>query len=174
MENEVDSLTLMVQELLELSRIESGKVPLQLQPTSPGDVLSSAAERLRLQAERANLRLETSVSTDLPMVMADPPRLEQVLVNLLHHALKFTPAGGRVFIEVSQDEPSRVRILVRDTGFGIPPDKLEAVFEPFVQLDTSRTRTASGTGLGLAISRDLARGMGGELSVESTLGGRST
>ena len=104
---------------------------------------------------------------------ADAEKLRQILVNLLSNAVKFTDAGGR--IEMSFEfEDSRVVIRVRDTGIGIPADKLEMVFDPFVQVRANLTRPHGGTGLGLAISRDLARGMGGDLTAQSTLGVGST
>ena len=114
--------------------------------------------------------------------MAVPPRLDgrgdrdkvqQILLNLLTNAVKFTPARGTVCIEGNQDAThSFLRVI--DTGLGIPEDMLEKIFEPFVQVDASKSRAAEGTGLGLAISRDLARGMGGDLTVESTMGSSST
>ncbi len=96
MDTEVDSLSLMVTELLELSRIESGRVPLNLKPTHASKILAPAVERLRLQAERAGLEVLLDCPDDLPLVMADSQRLEQVVVNLLHNAIKFTPGGGRI------------------------------------------------------------------------------
>ena len=107
-----------------------------------------------------------------PHVCADPEKLEQILLNLLSNAVKFTQDGGRVWIEAEApaDPAGTVLLHVSDTGRGIPPDKLEFIFEPFVQVDASHSRLGQGTGLGLAISRDLARGMGGDLSVTSELG----
>jgi signal transduction histidine kinase len=105
-------------------------------------------------------------------VIADPEKLEQILLNLLSNALKFTPTGGRITL-ASSANGNRVDISVSDTGVGIPASKLHAIFEPFIQLSSSLTRAREGTGLGLAISRDLARGMGGELSAVSTPGAGS-
>ena len=99
--------------------------------------------------------------------------MRQILVNLLSNAIKFTPGEGSVKIECEAD-PRSVRVLVRDTGTGIPPEKLQAIFEPFVQLDRSLTNVQEGSGLGLAISRDLARAMGGDLCAESAPGLGST
>jgi signal transduction histidine kinase len=96
-----------------------------------------------------------------------------VLLNLLSNAIKFTARDGRITVRCSADG-DRARVDVHDTGFGIPADKLEAIFEPFVQVNAGLTRTQDGTGLGLAISRDLARGMGGDLTVESVPDGGST
>jgi signal transduction histidine kinase len=125
-------------------------------------------------AERG-LSLEVNVPTDLS-ARADRDKAEQVLLNLLGNAVKFTARGGRVRVAASLDgkgdssSARRVRLMVEDTGIGIPPDKLQQVFEPFVQVSVDPTRRAEGTGLGLAISRDLARGMGGELTATSVVG----
>ena len=99
---------------------------------------------------------------------ADRHRLQQILINLVGNAIKFTPEGGRVMVDAFDDD-ARVMIRVADSGLGIPADRLQSIFEPFVQVDSEFTRRASGAGLGLAISRDLARMMGGELTVESEI-----
>jgi len=106
-------------------------------------------------------------------VHADRERLEQILLNLLSNAAKFTAQGGRVTVTAEADDAS-VRVRVADSGRGIAPDQLEAIFEPFVQVERGLTRSAEGIGLGLAISRELAHAMGGSLAVESTLGQGST
>lgn len=106
-------------------------------------------------------------------VIADKHRLQQILINLVGNAIKFTPEGGTVRVEAS-GEDGRAVIRVNDTGVGIPADRLDSIFEPFVQVDAELTRTAAGAGLGLAISRDLARMMGGDLTVTSTIGKGST
>jgi signal transduction histidine kinase len=112
------------------------------------------------------------------VVRADPDKVRQVLLNLLSNAIKFTPPGGKITLSAEGlvDDPAGrfAAIRVRDTGLGIPPDKQHSIFDPFVQVDTSRNRVAEGTGLGLAISRELARGMGGDLVVESAIGAGST
>ncbi len=170
-EAEVDSLTLMVQELLELSRIESGKVPLQLTPISPCSLLSTASERLRLQAERAELKLEVNCADQLPDVWADPPRMEQVIVNLLHNAIKFTSSGGEITLSARQDRENII-FSVQDNGVGIPADDLSRIFERFFKSD--RARTTGGTGLGLAISRHLVEAHAGRIWAESIEGKGST
>ena len=106
-------------------------------------------------------------------VKVDRDKLQQIVLNLLSNAVKFTPAGGEILVE-TEARRHDVLIHVRDTGVGIPQDRLQSIFEPFVQVDRARNRPVEGVGLGLAISRDLARGMGGELSVQSTLGQGST
>ncbi|HEX7940274.1 MAG TPA: ATP-binding protein, partial [Gemmatimonadaceae bacterium] len=107
-------------------------------------------------------------------VRADREKLQQVLLNLLTNAIKFTDAGGRITL-ACHTRDGRVHISIADTGRGVPPDRLATIFEPFVQIDRHRTQESQqGLGLGLAISRDLARAMGGDISVESTLGAGST
>jgi two-component system phosphate regulon sensor histidine kinase PhoR len=167
LETELDALVQIVQELLELSRIESGQVPLHLVPVAPAALLTSAAERLRLQAERAGIELTVDAPASLPEVMADSPRLEQVLVNLLHNAIKFTPAGGRILLEAAPGEDA-VRFAVRDNGVGVSREDLPRIFERFYKAD--RARSGGGTGLGLAIARHLAEAHGGRIWAESTEG----
>jgi len=163
-ETEVDALTQMAAELLELSRIESGQVTLETRPVAPQALLAAAAARMRLQAERAGLDLQVDCPADLPLVSADPPRLEQVLVNLLHNAVKFTPAGGRLALSAARED-NVVRFLVRDTGAGIPADDLPRIFERFYKTD--RARTSGGTGLGLSIARHIVEAHGGRIWAES-------
>jgi signal transduction histidine kinase len=103
----------------------------------------------------------------------DRSRAEQVLLNLLSNAVKFTPEGGRITVSCAR-HGERIAVRVRDTGPGLPPDKLEAVFEPFVQLGRALNSPHEGVGLGLAISRDLARAMGGDLTAASALGAGAT
>lgn len=170
-ETEVDSMSLMVAELLELSRIESGRVPLRLAPTRPLDIMQQAVDRLRLQAERAGLSITLDCPEHLPQVMADQTRLEQVTVNLLHNAIKFTPPGGQIAV-VGQSQNGTVVFSVSDTGIGIPADELPRIFERFYKAD--RARTSGGTGLGLSIARHLVEAHGGRIWVKSELGQGST
>ncbi len=171
MEVEIDNLTQMVRELLELSRIESGLVPLQRKSVSPCDILRRGAERMHLQAERAGLTLEMDCPEDVPQVLADAERIEQVLVNLIHNAIKFTPPGGRITLGAAQEGGS-VRFWVRDTGIGIPPEDLERIFERFFKTD--RSRSGEGTGLGLSIARHIVEAHGGRIWAESQVQQGST
>jgi two-component system phosphate regulon sensor histidine kinase PhoR len=168
---EVDALTQMAQELLDLSRIESGQVELERKLVAPERLLASAAERMRLQAERAGLSLNVECPPDLPQVHADGPRIEQVLVNLIHNAVKFTPPGGDVVLLAEAGE-GLVRFAVRDSGVGIPSDDVPRIFERFYRVDKSRA--GGGTGLGLSISRHLVESHGGQIWVESREGEGST
>lgn len=168
---ETDALTQMVTELFELSRIESGRLSLDLQPAAPCDLISSACKRMQLQAERAALTLREECAADLPKVTIDSQRLEQVLVNLIHNAVKFTKPGGEVvlFAETGSGE---VRFAVRDTGIGIPADDVPRIFERFYRVDKSRT--GSGTGLGLSIAKHIVEAHRGRIWAESIEGQGST
>lgn len=164
METEVDALTHMVSELLELTRIESGQVPLKLKPVSPRKLLAKAKERLSVQAERNQLTVSLDCSKKLPCVLVDKPRLEQVLVNLLHNAIKFTPPGGSIILSARLQE-NVILFCVQDTGKGIPVEDFTRIFERFYKTDPARS--SSGTGLGLAIARHLVEAHGGKIWVES-------
>jgi two-component system, OmpR family, phosphate regulon sensor histidine kinase PhoR len=176
MENELASLTQLVGELLELSRIESGRVPLEIVPTEVGHLIRQPVERLHPQAERAGVELTLSVPDGLPKVSADAQRIHQVLTNLVHNAIKFTAAGGRVSVfarPASREAPiTEVIIGVADTGIGIPEEDLPRIFERFYKTD--RARTQAGTGLGLAISKHIVQGHGGRIWAESLMGVGST
>ena len=170
MENEIDNLTQMVRELLELSRIESGRVPLERKWIAASDLVTPAVERMKLQAERAGLTLSLDCPADLPQVWVDRERIEQVLVNLLHNAIKFTPPGGTVQVQLGV-ENGRLLIAVRDSGVGIPQDALERIFERFYKAD--KARSGGGTGLGLSIARHLIEAHGGRIWAESAPGAGS-
>lgn len=171
METEVDALAQMVLELLELTRIESGQVPLKLKPVSPKKLLSRAKERLGVQAERNQLVITLDCPKKLAPVRADKPRLGQVLVNLLHNAIKFTPEGGEIILAARQQE-NMILFSVHDTGTGIPVDDLPRIFERFYKTDPARS--SGGTGLGLAIARHLVEAHEGSIWAESIEGTGST
>lgn len=164
---EVDALTQMAQELLDLSRIESGQVELMLAPLTPKSLITSAADRMKMQAERAGLKLSVNCEDDLPNIHADKSRLEQVLVNIIHNAVKFTKPGGEVNVEAVSGEDG-IRFAVQDTGVGIPAESLSRIFERFYRVDKSRT--GSGTGLGLSISKHIVEAHGGRIWAESDEG----
>jgi two-component system phosphate regulon sensor histidine kinase PhoR len=170
-ETEVDALTQMVQELLDLSRVESGQVPLNLVPADVREVLSRPAERLRPQAERAGLTLSVELPPDLPRVLADVERMQQVVINLLHNAIKFTPPGGRVTISAEAAGHEMI-MSVRDTGVGIAAENLDRIFERFYKAD--RARSGGGTGLGLAIAKHIVQAHGGRIWAESMEGAGSS
>lgn len=170
-QTEVEALSQMVTELLELSRIESGRFTLDLKPVPPHELLDSARRRMSLQAERAGLYLREECEDDLPKVQIDLQRLEQVLVNLIHNAVKFTRPGGEILLK-AEAKSGEVRFSVRDTGTGIPSDELPRIFERFYRVDKSRT--GSGTGLGLSIAKHIIEAHKGRIWAESIEGQGST
>lgn len=168
---EVDRLAALVDDLLDLARLESGRVHLSLDVLDPLDLLSRAAERLRPQIERARLQLVVDVPIDLPPVLADRARIEQVLLNLVHNAIKFTPAGGIIIVRGRIDGDMLVTDVI-DTGAGIPEADLQRLFERFYKAD--KARRSEGTGLGLAIAKHIVQTHNGTIAVQSVLGEGST
>ncbi len=167
MDTEVDALTRMVEELLELSRVESGQVLFSVAAVPVQEVLLPAVERMRAQAERAGVKLSVELPASLPPVLADSQRIQQVLINLLHNAIKFTTVGGQVAV-LARSSGDYVEISVRDTGVGIPSEALPRIFERFYKAD--RSRSGEGAGLGLAIAKHIVQGHGGQIWVESREG----
>ena len=165
----------LINDLLNLARIEAGRVEYTIADLRLADVLAGVAPLIEPQIIDKGLVYESDVGPELA-VRADREKLQQIVLNLLTNAVKFTPNGGRVIVDATRrvDRPNVVFLRVTDTGVGIPPDMLESIFEAFVQVDARRRGRAEGTGLGLAISRDLARGMGGELRARSEGGKGST
>jgi len=163
----------LINEVLNLARIESGRVEFAMEDVSIAAVLASVTPMVEPQLASARLTFSASVEPDVA-ARADRDKLQQILINLLTNAVKFTPPLGSVRVQAERDSvDERVHIRVSDSGIGIPAEQLESIFEPFVRVEGGEQRR-EGTGLGLAISRDLARGMGGDLSVASTLGAGST
>jgi two-component system phosphate regulon sensor histidine kinase PhoR len=171
MEAEVDALAQMVQELLELSRIESGQAPFRLTPVEVSDVVLVPVERLAPQAQRAELVLTVDLPSGLPRVLADTERARQVVTNLVHNAIKFTPQGGQVTVS-AEAQDDEVVVSVQDTGIGIPAGDLPRIFERFYKTD--RARAGGGVGLGLAIARHIIQAHGGRIWVDSVEGRGST
>lgn len=170
-EVEVDRLAQMVDELGALSLIESGQVVLARETIHIDALVRRAVERLEAQASRSGLTVTVDVPKDLPQPRGDEHRLEQVLVNLLHNAIKFTPAGGRIRVFASCADGA-VKVSVQDTGVGIAEDDLDRIFERFYKSDKSRSGT--GTGLGLAIARHIVELHGGRIWAVSTEGKGAT
>ena len=162
----------LINEVLNYAKLGTGTVEYDVSDVSVAEALAAAEALVAPQAAAKGLTLQVADCAPGITARADAEKLRQVLANLLSNAVKFTEAGGRVEI-TCELEQERVLVQVRDTGIGIPTDKLENIFDPFVQVRSDLTRTAEGTGLGLAISRDLARGMGGDLAATSTPGAGS-
>jgi signal transduction histidine kinase len=144
-----------------------------VQDVAPDEVLANCEALIAPQASAKRLTLTCNGCDSALEVRADSDKLQQIVLNLLSNAVKFTEPGGHITLRCTP-RIGAVAITVTDTGQGIPAEQFERIFEPFVQVDGSLTRTHDGVGLGLAISRDLARGMGGDLTVESTPGTGST
>jgi PAS domain S-box-containing protein len=158
-----------ITDILNFSRLDAGQLTYDMGPVSLEEVVQSVVEMVMPQALATRIRLEVTAGQLGVVARADRARVEQILLNLLSNALKFTKAGGEVTVSIG-DDARRPAVCVRDTGIGIPTEKLDTIFQPFVQIGRSLTSHREGTGLGLAISRDLARAMGGELSVDSRSG----
>jgi two-component system, OmpR family, phosphate regulon sensor histidine kinase PhoR len=171
-EVETGHLVQMVNELLDLSRIEGGGTLQLVEGVDLGPLAVDATERLRLFAERQGVDLRTAVEPDLPKVTGDAARLGQVVVNLVHNAVKFSPEGGEVRVAVRRDGDNALA-SVTDHGIGIAKPDRARVFERFYKVDRARVR-GGGTGLGLSIARHVVQGHGGRIWVESDLGEGST
>jgi signal transduction histidine kinase len=162
-----------ISDLLDFSRIEAGNLRYHIAPIALGSVIESARPMVEGSATARGIELKTEASSSECVASGDRVRVDQILLNLLSNAIKHTAAGGSVTITCAASAKT-ASISVADTGIGIPPEKQESIFEPFVQLGRSLTSAHEGMGLGLAISRDLARAMSGDLTVSSNVGKGST
>ena len=172
-----ESLMEILNDVLDHSKIEAGKLVLAPSPTSLHSVAMSAAALFRARAETKGLTLALQIDPEVPDgVVTDGPRLKQVLLNLLSNAVKFTERGGitlRLALQASEPSAARVRIEVQDSGVGIPAGELDRVFQPFTQFGGTRSRLSGGTGLGLSISQRIIEALGGRIEVSSRVGGGS-
>ena len=169
----------LINDILDLSKVEAGRLEAELSATAPHQVAREVVQTLAERAEARGLTLDLRFDAPLPATIpCDPARLRQILTNLVGNAIKFTERGGvqlRLRTEAATaDRGARYLIDVRDTGIGIAADKLNSVFEPFVQAEASTTRRFGGTGLGLTISRGFARAMAGDITISSVLGEGTT
>jgi two-component system phosphate regulon sensor histidine kinase PhoR len=180
-ENEVEYLSGMVAELLELSRIESGQLPMTIEPVEAGQLVHEILARMLPQAQRHRVRLSTDIQQGQTMVAADSKLIARVLVNLVHNAIKFTPSGGSIVIGTGPVKHQQMqRFYVSDTGVGIREEDLPRVFERFFKASRSRAKEdfigpgGGGAGLGLAIARHVVEAHGGRIQATSILGQGST
>jgi signal transduction histidine kinase len=171
--NNVDRMQVLVADLQDVSRIETGQMQLEMNPISFVAVLENALQSTQGQIEKRAQQLTTEVPEDLPLVHADPARLAQILINLLSNACKYTPEGGRVSVQVSMNDES-VHCAVSDTGIGISPEDQANLFTKFFRSEDQAVRDMPGTGLGLCIVKNLIELQGGEIAVESQLGEGAT
>ncbi len=165
----IDRQTRMVNDMLDISRIESGNMRYRKEILDIGEIINSAIETMKKQSEEKNIKITTDIPPDLLKINADKDKLIQVFINLLSNALKFTSNGGNVKITANESE-KHIEVCVKDDGIGIPPDKIKKIFNKFYQIDNTSARPYGGSGLGLAITKSIMDGHGGTIRVESTPG----
>jgi two-component system phosphate regulon sensor histidine kinase PhoR len=180
-ENEVEHLTDLVSELLELSRIESGQMPMIIEPIESEQLVREVMARMLPQAQRYRVTLRTEIEQGKSLVAADSKQITRVLVNLIHNAIKFTPSEGVVVVGTRLQPGGKTQsFFVRDTGSGIPAEDLPRIFERFYKVNRSRSKMyatgpgGGGSGLGLAIARHVVEAHGGRITAESVVGHGST
>ncbi|MCH2132645.1 MAG: HAMP domain-containing histidine kinase [Phycisphaerales bacterium] len=178
--NSSNSLLEMINELLDMAKIEAGRMEVNVEPTSLGDVIEGLVRIMGPQAAARDITINAEIPEDLPVIETDPGKVQQILYNLLSNAVKFSPANGTITLSAETRTPAeaggptRVVLSVADEGPGIPADMHDVIFEKFRQVDASHTRTHMGTGLGLAICRDLVDMLHGELWLQSADGEGTT
>jgi signal transduction histidine kinase len=168
-----DKLLALINDILDLAKIEAGKMQVRVEEFSVHDVCEGLVNMFRPMAEKKNIDLRGQIDPGLPVLRQDVTKLQQILQNLLSNAIKFTPEGGRVLLRAEAD-PLHLTLTVSDTGVGIAPEEQELVFEKFRQAGNPLTREHAGTGLGLSIVRELSKLLGGEVTLKSELGRGST
>jgi signal transduction histidine kinase len=168
-----EQLLNLINDILDLAKIEAGKMQVRLEEFSIRDVCEGLLTMFRPFAEKKNIDLKEQLAADIPLLRQDPGKLKQILSNLLSNAIKFTPEGGRVILK-AEAAPPYVNLTVADTGVGIAPDDQALIFEKFRQAGNPLTREHAGTGLGLSIVRELAKLLGGDVTLQSELGRGST
>ena len=168
----------MINELLDMAKIEAGRMEVSIEPTSVSDLVEGLVRIMGPQAASRRVAVSTDVAPNLPPVETDPGKIQQILYNFLSNAIKFTPAEGAVQVGaeriVGPDRTPAVRLWVRDSGPGIPADMQDVIFEKFRQVDATHTREHAGTGLGLAICRSLAEMLGARVACSSRVGEGAT
>ncbi len=168
------SLLDIINDLLDLAKIEAGEMELHVSEFSLADVCEDSVDFIRPLADKKAITVDLKVDARLPRMHSDSGKVKQILYNLLSNAVKFTPTGGTVSLQAECVDHAFAVLHVRDTGPGIAPDQVPAIFEKFRQLDASKTREFEGTGLGLAITKELTQMLGGRISLESELGRGAT
>ena len=159
-----------INDILDLSKFEVGKMDLQLGPVNSARIVESSAHLLKENAEKGGVTVRTIIPDDAPYIHGDERAIKQILINLLSNAIKFTPLGGEVVIEVKAGPNGATFLTVRDTGIGMAPEDIPTALTPFGQIDASFARKFEGTGLGLPIVKSLIEQHGGELRLTSELG----
>jgi len=164
--SEADRMTRLVKDLLQLSRLDNEQMSWKIEKVSLKDIVKSIVNRMQLEAGRKNQKLESFVIGEIPDISADKDRIEQVMVNIINNALKYTPDNGQITVYVGK-LINDVYVKVTDTGIGIPNESLDRVFERFYRVDKARSRDLGGTGLGLAIAKEIIEAHGGTINITS-------
>jgi signal transduction histidine kinase len=159
----------LINDILDVSKIEAGKADLNEQDVDVVRLIDSAIRLIGERAQRAEVALSSRIEGEIPPFYGDDRKLKQILLNLLSNAVKFTPGGGRVELSARIDETGDLLLAVADTGIGIAPGDLERVMQPFAQVDSRLNRRYEGTGLGLPLTRGLVELHGGTMTIESEL-----
>jgi two-component system sensor histidine kinase KdpD len=163
-DEEAEKLTELIEQLMDISRLQAGAMPIDMQPHHLTDIISSAATQL--EATLQDHQLAIDISRNVPQVLADKRRIEQVIVNLVHNAVKYSPEGSEINLKAYRHTEGLIEIDVQDRGVGIPPDQRERVFEPFHQV-AKGTNSQKGAGLGLAICKGLVEAHGGRIWIQN-------
>ena len=166
-ERNTDRLDRLLQNLLEISRIQSGRMKIIPSRQSINDVIEDVVNFMKPSADEKKIKMKTKIFDKIPEIEFDKDKISQVLQNIISNSIKFTPEGGKITISLSKYGKNGVIISTRDTGIGIPEDKCRDVFEPFFQVDSWRSRKVGGTGLGLAICKGIVEAHGGKIWCES-------
>ncbi|MFL6214559.1 MAG: ATP-binding protein [Blastocatellia bacterium] len=174
LEKSVQMLIRLVNDLLDLSRLQARRMQIKLQEFNAAELIDSIVAGLKHTANDKGVELRLEVASDLPIILSDPTKVAQVVTNFASNAIKFTPAGGEVVIKVSRDAGGMWRVEVTDTGMGIAEDQIPLIFEEFQQVNISNPHHSGGTGLGLPISKRLVELLGGRINVQSEPGAGST
>jgi two-component system sensor histidine kinase VicK len=164
---EADRMTRLIQDLLQLSRLDAQKSKFYKKPLVLTEILEETMDRFRFQCQQKQISLTLYVHGSLPRVYADPDKLMQVLDNLVSNAIKYTPEGGSVAVVAKRKPDGMVEVGVADTGIGIPKQDLGRIFERFYRVDKARSRSLGGTGLGLAIAQEIVHAHEGEIAIDS-------
>ena len=169
--SDAQRLNRMINEMLDLDRMEAGKIRIQSKPVDLNGLVRDVVDRARASSDRHTIR--TDLDDALPIISADPDRLVQVISNLVSNAVKYSPDGGEVTVSTRASD-GQVGVAVRDQGVGIPPEFIDRLFGRYERFESNRTSKVVGTGLGLAISRQIIELHGGKIWVESKVGSGST
>lgn len=162
-------LLAVINDILDISKVEAGKSELNMDEIDPGELVASTVELMRERGNQGGLALHVEISPDLPVIVADGRRVQQILLNLMSNAIKFTPEGGAVTVRADWCPHDGLEVSICDTGIGISADKMHTVFEPFGQVENAFTKKYEGTGLGLPLAKALVELHGGHFKIESQL-----